>query len=66
VVVEHIPWSDGKRPLTTAMMGFLARWARRLSWGETAGVFDHWIGAGSFGPSWQGHLPNQTFFGIEK
>lgn len=39
VVVEHIPWSDGKRPLTTAMMGFLARWARRLSWLETAQVF---------------------------
>ena len=31
VVVEHIPWSDGKRPVTCAMMGFLARWARRLS-----------------------------------
>ena len=39
VVVEHIPWSDGKRPLTRAMMGFLARWARRLSWRETAQVF---------------------------
>ena len=26
VVVEHIPWSEGKRPITTAMMGFLARW----------------------------------------
>jgi len=39
VVVEHIPWSDGKRPLTKAMMGFLARWARRLSWRETAEVF---------------------------
>jgi transposase len=39
VVVEHIPWSDGKRPLTTAMMGFLARWARRLSWRETSQVF---------------------------
>ena len=39
VVVEHIPWSAGKRPLTTAMMGFLARWARRLSWRETAQVF---------------------------
>jgi hypothetical protein len=34
VVVEHIPWSDGKRPVTCAMMGFLARWARRLSWRE--------------------------------
>jgi transposase len=39
IVVEHIPWSDGKRPLTTAMMGFIARWARRLSWRETATVF---------------------------
>jgi len=40
VVVEHIPWSDGKRPVTCAMMGFLARWARRLSWRETARVFE--------------------------
>ena len=40
VVVEHIPWSDGKRPVTYAMMGFLARWARRLSWRETARVFE--------------------------
>jgi len=39
VGVEHIPWSDGKRPVTCAMMGFLARWARRLSWRETAQVF---------------------------
>ena len=39
VVVEHIPWSDGKRRMTCAMMGFLARWARRLSWRETALVF---------------------------
>lgn len=39
VVVEHIPWSDGKRPVTCARMGFLARWARRLSWRETAQAF---------------------------
>ena len=39
VVVEHIPWSDGKRPVTCTMMGFLARWARRLSWRETARAF---------------------------
>lgn len=39
VVVEHIPWSDGKRPVTCAMMGFLARWARKLSWRETAQTF---------------------------
>jgi len=39
VVVEHVPWSDGKRPVTIAMMCFLARWARRLSWRETARAF---------------------------
>ena len=39
VVVEHVPWSDGKRPVTIAMMCFLSRWARRLSWRETARVF---------------------------
>ena len=39
VAVEYLPWSDGKRPLTCTLMGFLARWARRLSWRETARVF---------------------------
>jgi transposase len=39
VVVEHLPWNEGKRTLTTAMMGFLARWGRRLSWRETAQIF---------------------------
>ena len=39
VVVEQVPWSDGKRPVTIAMMCFLSRWARRLSWRETAQVF---------------------------
>jgi transposase len=39
VVVERIPWSEGNRPVTRAMMGFLAIWARRLSWLETARAF---------------------------
>jgi transposase len=39
VVVEHVPWSQGKRPVTIAMMCFLSRWARRLSWRETAQAF---------------------------
>jgi hypothetical protein len=39
VVVDYLPWSDGKRPLTTAMMGYMAQWALRLSWRETARVF---------------------------
>ena len=36
VVVEEVPWGDGKHQLTRAYMLFLARWARRLSWTETA------------------------------
>jgi transposase len=39
IAVEHIPWSIGKRPVTRTMMVFLARWARRLSWRETARTF---------------------------
>jgi transposase len=39
VVVEHLPWSEGKRPWTIGMMAFLAMWARRLSWRETAQAF---------------------------
>lgn len=39
VVVEHMPWTVGKRPYTRAMMCFLAHWARRLSWRETARCF---------------------------
>ncbi len=38
-VVEDIPWTEGKRRLTPAMTGFLARWARRLSWRETGEAF---------------------------
>ena len=39
VVVEYIPWNEGNRPVTCAMMGFLARWARRMSWREVARTF---------------------------
>jgi len=39
VVVEEVPWGDGKRTLARAYMLFLARWARRLSWKETAEAF---------------------------
>ena len=37
--VEAIPWSRGKSPYSVAYMIFLARWARRLSWKETATTF---------------------------
>jgi transposase len=39
IVVEAVPWSDGKRTLTRAYMLFLARWARKLSWKDTAEAF---------------------------
>ena len=39
VIVEEVPWGDGKRTLTRAYMLFLARWARRLSWKETSEAF---------------------------
>lgn len=39
VVAEELPWSDGKHQSTKAHMLFLARWARQLSWKETAEAF---------------------------
>ena len=37
--VEHLPWALGKRPLTKSFAWFLAHWAKRLSWQETARAF---------------------------
>ena len=39
VTVEQVPWCDGKNHLTTSYRWFLARWAKRLSWKETAEAF---------------------------
>lgn len=39
VKVEQVPWGCGKHQLTTAYMLFLAHWARKLSWKETARSF---------------------------
>jgi transposase len=39
VHVEALPWAQGKSSMTTVYMSFLATWARRLSWTETARVF---------------------------
>ena len=39
VKVERVPWVEGKNHLTTTYAWFLAKWARRLSWKETADVF---------------------------
>lgn len=39
VIVESVPWSDGKNHLTRTYMWFLAEWAKRMSWKETAVAF---------------------------
>ena len=39
VLVERVPWCDGKHQLTTTYRWFLATWARRLSWSEVAMIF---------------------------
>ena len=39
IVVEQVPWASGKHHLTKAYMQFLAQWARKLSWQETAETF---------------------------
>ena len=39
VKVEQVPWAVGKHTLCEAYRVFLARWARRLSWQETARTF---------------------------
>ena len=44
VIVEQVPWCDGKNQLTTTYRWFLAGWAKRLCW---KGV------AEAFGTTWQ-------------
>ena len=39
ITVEEVPWGDGKCTLTKSYRWFLATWARRLSWKETAAIF---------------------------
>jgi transposase len=39
IVVEEVPWARGKHQLTNVYMQFLAHWARKLSWKETAATF---------------------------
>jgi transposase len=39
VRVETVPWGIGKHQLSKPYMLFLAHWARKLSWKETAGSF---------------------------
>jgi transposase len=40
VKVESMPWGFGKERTTFSYQVFLSRWAKRLSWKETAEVFE--------------------------
>jgi transposase len=40
VTVEKLPWVDGKHHLTNTFRIFLASWAKKLSWKETAESFN--------------------------
>jgi len=39
VKIERVPWADGKRSQCNVFRHFLATWAKRLSWKETATCF---------------------------
>ena len=39
IKVEAMPWGYGKEQMTFSYQVYLARWARRLSWKETADIF---------------------------
>jgi transposase len=40
VKVESLPWGYGKERMTFSYQVFLTRWAKRLSWKETADIFE--------------------------
>jgi transposase len=39
VVVEEVPWAQGKHQQTTSYRWFLAQWAKRLPWKQVAQIF---------------------------
>ena len=38
--IEQVPWASGKSPTTTTYAWFLSRWAKLLSWTDTAKMFN--------------------------
>ena len=39
IKIERVPWAEGKNHITNSFAWFLAGWAKRLSWKETAKAF---------------------------
>jgi transposase len=73
VTVEQIPWAEGKHQLTTTFAWFLARWAKRLSWKETAEAFqttwDHVFRSVKMAVAWglaHRNLENIAAIGIDE
>jgi transposase len=44
VIVEGVPWAEGKHTQTIEQRQFLANWAKRLSWSEVAECFNTTFG----------------------
>lgn len=73
VVVERVPWAEGKHHATTSYRWFLAEWAKRLSWSGVASAFgaswDMVFRAVQMAVAW-GHahrsLENVTSIGIDE
>jgi transposase len=67
VKVEQVPWAEGKNRLTTSYRWFLARWAKRLSWRETARAFgttwEHVFRSVKYAVSWG--LGHRSLDGVE-
>ena len=73
IIVEQVPWSTGKSPVTKQFATFLAFWARKLSWKETAESFrvswDMVADAVSWVVQWglaHRDLDNVTAIGVEE
>jgi transposase len=40
IKIEKVPWAEGKSSTTTTFAWFLSRWAKMLSWSDTARMFN--------------------------
>lgn len=73
VIVEQLPWSTGKSPVTKQFAAFLSFWARKMSWKETAVCFrvswDIVADAVAWVVQWglaQRNLDNVTAIGVDE
>jgi transposase len=73
VVVETVPWAEGKSHLTRTYAWFLAKWAKRMSWTEVAEAFrttwDHVFHSVEMAVSWgreHRNLEGITALGVDE